>query len=260
MTTDPTRQSDEGEGPHGDEGLRPGAAGGWVAVADVAVVDERARVETHRRSRAGGCAKCNIALDGTPKLDQIGVPRFRCERENCGCGAVSGHAARNEVGEYRERDGEGWAAHVAEMREDFRGRAGAQRRHRSLELRCRRAGAERSTRRTEIDGESPDGRDNSSARRTLGRAFQRTLNNWLDWEPDVASRLAHGNDSRPCIRIEPLESRILSGNLRHQQQRGENHDPLPPTVTTELGVPNSSSFAAGALGSARHSTPFTRNA
>src|SRR5437667_340302 len=55
-------------------------------------------------------------------------------------------------------------------------------------------------------------------------------------------------------------SRALGGALYGDEQHGENHDPLPPTVTTELGVPNSSSLAAGAPGSARHSTPLTRNA
>src|SRR2546430_10518802 len=46
----------------------------------------------------------------------------------------------------------------------------------------------------------------------------------------------------------PYTTLFRSGD---EKQRGENHDPLPPTVITELGVPNSSSFAAGALGSAR---------
>src|SRR5438094_915600 len=42
---------------------------------------------------------------------------------------------------------------------------------------------------------------------------------------------------------------------RRDQQRQE-----PPTVTTELGAPYSSSRAAGAAGSASHLTPSTRNA
>jgi len=64
--------------------------------------------------------------------------------------------------------------------------------------------------------------------------------------------------------LETVEARILDEsrgpNLCGDEQQGEHHDPLPPTVTTELGVPNSSSGTAGAPGSARHSTPFTRNA
>src|SRR5437764_859086 len=45
------------------------------------------------------------------------------------------------------------------------------------------------------------------------------------------------------------------GESRREQQRQE-----PPTVTTELGAPYSSSRAAGAAGSASHLTPSTRNA
>ena len=146
------------------------------------------------------------------------------------------------------------------MDEDLRYRAGAQRRHGGLELGRRGARPKRRSCGTEIDGEPSDGCHNPRARRAFGRAFQRTLNDGLHGKPDAVRRIRDRRDRRTCIGIEPLESRILGGHLCHQKQRGKNHDPLPPTVTTELGVPNSSSFAAGAPGSARHSTPFTRKA
>src|SRR2546430_17451676 len=71
-------------------------------------------------------------------------------------------------------------------------------------------------------------------------------------------------------RVEPLEPRIdllggggARGESRHDQAGAEpapvqRHE--PPTVTTELGVPNSSSRATGAAGSATQLTPSTRNA
>src|SRR5205823_5944492 len=50
------------------------------------------------------------------------------------------------------------------------------------------------------------------------------------------------------------------GGLERGESRREQQRQGPPTVTTELGAPYSSSRAAGAAGSASHLTPSTRNA
>ena len=76
---------------------------------------------------------------------------------------------------------------------------------------------------------------------------------------------ARGVDDRDHARVRVGIQALIAWILRRvlcddEQQRRQDHVPRPATVTTELGVPNSSSRAAGAPGSARHSTPFTRNA
>src|SRR5436189_124228 len=115
-------------------------------------------------------------------------------------------------------------------------------------------------RRAEIGAEAPDGRDDSDPGRSLGRPFERALDERFGRQAGPVGRIDDRADEGARLGIEPLEPRILSGHLNCNEQRRDNHEPLPPTVTTELGVPNSSSWTEGAAGSARHATPFTRNA
>src|SRR5204863_6616485 len=114
--------------------------------------------------------------------------------------------------------------------------------------------------RAEVRAESPHCGDDARSGCSLGDAFERALNERLGRQTDLARRIDDGADEAPSLGVEPLEPRILNRHLQCHEQRRNDHSLFPPTVTTELGVPNSSSLATGAAGSARHSTPFTRNA
>ena len=68
----------------------------------LAVVPVRAPgVHTNRGGSARRRAQRDVALDGAPEFNEVGVAGFGREREHNGRGAVGRHAAGDEVGEHR---------------------------------------------------------------------------------------------------------------------------------------------------------------
>src|SRR5207302_2775968 len=131
-------------------------------------------------------------------------------------------------------------------------------------------GAEGVTRVAQVEGQPADRGDDAVGGGPLGRAFEGALHQWLGGERGRARRIDQRRHDRSGDRVEALEPRIgpLGGGRARDESRrdqaGSEPAPVrrhePPTVTTELGVPNSSSRAAGAAGSASQLTPSTRNA
>ena len=114
----------------------------------------------------------------------------------------------------------------------------------------------------QIEGEAADGGDDTVRRGPLGRTLEGALYQRLGGERGPACRIDERRHDRPRDRVEALEPRIdpLGGGLERDEGRPDQQYHEPPTVTTELGAPNSSSRAAGAAGSASHATPSTRKA
>ena len=117
----------------------------------------------------------------------------------------------------------------------------------------------------QVEGQPAHGGDDAVGTGPLGRAFEGPLHQWLGRQGGRARRIDQRGDDRSRDRVEPLEPGIdLLGRRRgrgesHHDQTGAEPAPVqrhePPTVTTELGVPNSSSRATGAAGSATQLTP-----
>src|SRR5207248_1022455 len=125
----------------------------------------------------------------------------------------------------------------------------------------RSGGAEGVARVAQVHGQPADGSNDPVRRGPLGRALEGTLHQRLGGEGHRARRIDQRRHDRPADRVETLESWIGPlGGLERDESRREQQRQEPPTVTTELGAPYSSSRAAGAAGSASHLTPSTRNA
>ena len=102
------------------------------------------------------------------------------------------------------------------MGDHLRRRAGAQRRDAGLELRRRCAGAERHPRSTEVGGEPANGGGDAGSGRSLARAFERALDQWLDRQARALRRVDDDGHGGARVRSEPLESRVLGGDLHGQ--------------------------------------------
>jgi len=212
----------------------------------------------------------DVAVHGAAELDQVRVSCFRGEREHRGRGAVDRHAAPDQVREHGERHGERLPPDASQLGQRRRLRSGAERCGRRSELGRRGRGAEGIARVAQIEGQPADRGDDAVSRGPFGRTFEGALHQRLGGERGRACRIDQRRDDRPGDRVEPRQPRIellRVGCGRHESGRDQAgadpvppHRHVPPTVTTELGVPNSSSRAAGAAGSASHLTPSTRKA
>src|SRR5947208_3270855 len=138
------------------------------------------------------------------------------------------------------------------------------------ELGRRRRRAERVPGAAEISREALHGGDDEVPGCLLGRTFERALHKRLRGEPGGPGGIDEGPHRCLRLRREAGEPRILPGGPAGDERRGErtgggdpravtSHQELP-TVTTELGEPNSSSRAAGAVGSASQRVPSTKKA
>src|SRR5207247_8885671 len=120
----------------------------------------------------------------------------------------------------------------------------------------------------EIRREARHGGEDKVSGCLLSRTFERAWHKRLRGEPGGPGRIDEGPHRRLRLRREAREPRILPGGRAGDERRGERtgggdpravtpHQELP-TVTTELGVPNSSSREAGAVGSASQRVPATK--
>ena len=224
--------------------------------------------------RLGLRALLDVHLDVALELADVSIARAGADERADGVGGgLDGHAARHDVGEHGERQRErapepGLLLHLSELHGRHAGVDGGGSR---LDLIGGRDGAEHAMRVAHLDGERADGEHDARTVGTHGQPLIHLLHQRLDGDALRLRRIDECGERLARGRVEPVtDTRILGLDAaerardEHQRQnptsRARSHSSEPSTTSALLGWPKSSLAARGAVGSATHCLPFTRNA